>query len=229
MTQTEDLSLTTLGALDEDLPRRPEVKHGWWWPLALGGAVCLLVGGAAGYLLAPADEAKPLPVPEAPRPTHVLAAGSLLGQIGGTNEYPAIDGIARYRYAWPGQELVAPSSSTGTARAWRWELCDVPVGPDAGATDALATDAPATDAAAEAPGPLECAAVAGATAERFTAPPTDRNRLVRVIVTVDLGNDVAVDAATVPIAAVPWPDSVQPGDPPPSPLPSLPEVPAVPG
>jgi hypothetical protein len=226
MTQTDDLSLTTLGALDEDLRPRPEVKHGWWWPLALGGAVCLLVGGAAGYLLAPDDEPEPLPVPEPPRPTQVLAAGSFLGPIGGTNEYPATDGVVRYDYAWPGQELVAPASSTGTTLGWQWELCDVPAAPaapDAGATDAGATgEPPGAGAEAEDPGPLECTPVADATGERFTAPPTDRTRLVRVIVTVDLGNDIAVEAATVPVAAVPWPDSVQPGEPPPSPRPPVP-------
>jgi len=213
MTQTEELSLTTLGTIEEPppAPQRSGGKNGWWWPLALGALVCILVGAAAGYLLAPDDDQEPLSVPAPPRPAQVLAPGSLLGPIGGSTPAESTDGTARYSYAWPGQELEAPLSSTGDIVGYQWELCDVPPEPD--------TEGAPTERVA-----LECAPVDGATGEHFTSPPTDRTRLIRAVVTVDLGNDALVEALTVPVAALAWPESVEPGEPPPAARPISPAV-----
>ena len=221
MTQTEELSISDLGPLDDGLPRRPEVKRrsgGWWWPLAAGAAACLLIGGAAGYLLAPSDDADPAPAsarePEPTGPSEVVEPGALLGGIAGATRYrSATDPVERYAFAWPGQELAAPGPSTGDPVAWQWELCDVPAAP-APAEAAAGADEPAPE-----PAPLECDAVADATDDTFASPPTNRTRLVRVIVTVDLGGGTEIQAASTPIAAVAWPDAIQPGDPPPAPAP----------
>ncbi|HEY8546603.1 MAG TPA: hypothetical protein VIL36_16200 [Acidimicrobiales bacterium] len=216
MTQTEELSLASLDAIEEPPtpPTRPRGKHGWWWPLALGGAVCTLAGAAAGYLLAPGDDADPPATDPAPaQPELVIAPGSFLGPISGATDYrpTAADRTNRYDFAWPGQELEAPAASTGDPVAYQWELCDVPPEPE-------------TEEEAAEPVALECDPVEGATEATFTSPPTDRTRLVRVVVTVDLGNDVLVDAASVPVAALAWPETVQPGEAPPG---ARPEVPAV--
>lgn len=204
MTQTEELSLASLDAIEEPPPpRRSGGRHGWWWPLALGAGVCILAGAAAGYLLAPAEDAEAPPVPDPPRPTELIAPGSFLGPIGGTTPFEAPDGVARYNYAWPGQELAAPTSSSGHVVGYRWELCDVP--------PAATTEEEAAERVV-----LDCAPVDGATSATFASPPTNRTRLVRVVLTVDLGNDALVEAVSVPVAALPWPESVQPGEPPPT-------------
>lgn len=205
MTQTEELSLASLDAVEEPPapPRRSGGKHGWWWPLALGAVVCILAGAAGGYLLAPGDDAERAPAPEPLRPEEVIAPGSFLGPIGGTTPFEAADGVARYNYAWPGQELEAPTSSTGDVVGYRWELCDVP--------PAATTEEEAAERVV-----LDCAPVDGATSARFASPPTNRTRLVRAVLTVDLGNDALVEAVSVPVAALPWPESVQPGEPPPT-------------
>jgi hypothetical protein len=61
-------------------------------------------------------------------------------------------------------------------------------------------------------GELECEAVGGATEETWTSPPTPSTRLVRVVVTIDLGNDVLVEAAADPITAMAWPEGLAPGE-----------------
>jgi hypothetical protein len=189
--------------------RSGEVARFWWVPLAGVAAIALLIGGLAGYQLAPSGSGTPAPA----RPgtaSETIEPGALLGRIDGANRYRSDDDVERYNYAWPGQELTAPDPSTGNPVAWQWELCDVP-------------PAPSGDENADAePAPLECASVEGATHKRWASPPTNRTRLVRVLVTIDLGENVRVRAASTPVAAVDWPDDITPGDPPPEATPSRP-------
>lgn len=185
----------------------------WWWPIAALAVAALVIGVFAGRLTAPSDSTDD---PAQPTRTatagEVLEPGALLGGIGGAERYPTgDDDVDRMNFAWPGQELAAPEPSTGEAVGWQWELCDVPPEPD-----------PEDEDAAEEPPPLECRAVPEATEERWASPATNRTRLVRVIVTVDLGDDVLVQAATDPIAAVDWPDNITPGEPPPAGFPDQP-------
>lgn len=141
----------------------------------------------------------------------MLPPGALIGSIEGSSRYRSDDDVDRYRYAWPGQILTAPEPSTGEAVGWQWETCDVPRAPSDNEDDT-----------ADDPPPLECAAIPGATGRRWESPPTNRAELVRVVVTVDIGDQVRVRAATTPVAAVAWPDDITPGDPPPDATPDAP-------
>jgi hypothetical protein len=175
------------------------------WLLPAGAVVVALVLGLVigrGSASSSSDD----DVDDGPRAAEeVLAPGALLGSIDGTSRYRGGD-VDRYRYAWPGQILTAPEPATGEAVSWQWETCEVPAAPDEEGQD---------------PAPLECTAVDTATDETWESPPTNAARLVRALVTVDLGDQVQVQAASTPVAALPWPEDVTPGDPPPETTPAL--------
>ena len=218
MTQVDERTVSKLGLPPDDFSSRGEVRRWWWWPLAAGGGLIAVVSFFVGKSTAPtARSADPEPVETLDVAADLIEPGALVGPIVGANRYPAgNDDVARYSYAWPGQDLVAPEPSTGRAVAWQWQLCDVPPEPS--------DDDESTDNVSEEPPPLECSAVDEASEDRWASPPTNRTRMVRVIVTIDLGDAVRVRAATTPIAAVDWPDDIQPGDPPPEAIPDSPPV-----
>lgn len=215
MTQADERPMTDLGMLpSHPFGRENDLNRRWWWPLAGGGVAIAVVAFLAGRATAPSSDD---PGPPETRPgiaADILEPGPLIGRISGANRYPTDDdGVERYNFAWPGQELVAPEPTAGEAVAWQWQLCDVP--------PASSDDEEGAGSDEERP-PLECRAVEDATEDRWESPPTNRTRLVRVIVTVDLGDGVRVRAATDPVAAIDWPDAIQPGDPPPTALPDEP-------
>lgn len=197
MTQTDDRIL-----LSEPMRfDQPADRRWWWWPIAALGAVTLIVGIAVGRVTSPSNGSdQPAEQPKTVTATDVLEPGPLLGGIGGAHRYPTgKDGVEHMNFAWPGEELTAPEPSTGEAVGWQWELCDVP---------------PEPDKAQQVAPNLECRAVSDATEDRWSSPATNRTRLVRVIVTVDLGDGVRIKAAAEPVAAVDWPANIKPGDPP---------------
>lgn len=208
---TDELSRPGLETLSYEPGRSGDVARFWWVPLVAVAAVALLIGGFIGYQVAPSGSDTPAPARPGSR-SKIIEPDALLGGIGGANRYRSDDDVERYNYAWPGQELTAPEPSTGDAVAWQWQLCDVPPAP---------TDDEDADAASE-PAPLECVSVDGGNDEGWASPPTNRTRLVRVLVTIDLGDNVRVRAASTPVAAVDWPDDVTPGDPPPEATPPKP-------
>lgn len=194
--------------------RSTEPRPGWWL-VAGGAAVALIVGLVVGRATADTSSSGDDDVVEDVGPRvaeEVLAPGSPLGSIEGTTAYRASDDddVERYRYAWPGQILTAPEPATGDAVAWQWETCEVPPAPDEDEEERPE------------PRPLECRAVETATDDTWESPPTNQIRLVRVLVTVDLGDDVQVQAASIPVAAMPWPEDITPGDPPPEATPTEP-------
>lgn len=207
MTNVEERPVTTVPGMFD--PGRTTAAREWW-PLAVGGVLVLVVGLLVGRATAPSrqgdDDASTTRTGE-----ELVGPGALLGAIDGSSRYRSNDDVDRYRYAWPGQVLTAPEPSTGDAAGWQWETCDVPPEPSDD-----------EDEAAEEQAPFDCTAVQGATERRWESPPTSRVVLVRAIVTVDLGDGVQVRAATTPIAAVPWPDDITPGDPPPEATPDAP-------
>jgi hypothetical protein len=212
-TSTDELTQPGVEAFGYEPGGSGDLARWWWVPLVAVAAVALLIGGLIGYQAAPSGSgAATADVRRPGNRSTIIEPGALLGGIDGANRYRGDDDVDRYSYAWPGQELTAPEPSTGEAVAWQWQLCDVPPAP---------SDDEEADADSE-PAALECAAVEGATDERWASPPTNRTRLVRVLVTIDLGDDVLVRAASRPIAAVDWPDDVTPGDPPPEATPPTP-------
>lgn len=207
MTQVDEASVTTVPGMFDPGPADTQRS---WSPLIIGGFALLVLGVAIGLAIAPSSSSDDEEAPVTRTGSEILVPGALLGAIDGTSRYDSDDDVDRYRYAWPGQILTAPEPSTGDAVAWQWETCDVPAEPSD------------EEDASEEPPPLECSSVEGATERRWESPPTNRVRLVRVIVTVDLDNRVRVQAVTTPIAAVPWPDDITPGDPPPEVVPDEP-------
>jgi hypothetical protein len=173
-------------------------KGWWWWPLAAGGAVALLAGVVIGRWTESDGGTRTA--------SSVVDADGLLGPISGASIYS----FDRAPFAWPGQVLTAPIPTTGKAVAWQWELCDPPPShdPDGGVG--------------------RCRAVARATSRRWESPPTDTMRMVQVLVTVDMGDRVRVAARSAPVAAVPWPETVTPGDPPPTIAPPTTAPPSLP-
>ena len=115
--------------------------------------------------------------------------GALVGRIEGAAERDEVGAVA-----WPGQVLTAPEPTAGTAVDWQWQLCERPAEDD--------------------DRPLDCTSIDGATDNTYEAPPTDAARPVRVIVTVDLGDAIHVRAASAPVTAQAWPESITPGQPP---------------
>lgn len=215
MTQADERPLTTdLGMLPDGFGRDGDGERPWWLPLVGIAVLCLVFGLVAGRWTAP-SKSDPADPPQPGTRSEIIEAGALLGPIVGAQGYRSDDDVERYNFSWPGQELTAPEPSTGDPIAWQWQLCDVPPPPSDDEEQADSEDEPA---------PLECTAVEDATQRQWASPPTNRTRLVRVIVTVDLGDDVQVRAVSAPIAAVDWPNDITPGDPPPEAAP--PEPPA---
>lgn len=176
-----------------------EPRPAWLLPAGAVVVVALVLGMVIGR--ATAATSSDDDGDDGPRAAEeVLAPGALLGPIDGTSRYRDRE-VNRYRYAWPGQILTAPEPATGDAVAWQWETCEVPPAPD--------------EEERQEPAPVECSAVDTATDETWESPPTNAVRLVRVLVTIDLGDEVNVQAASTPVAAMPWPEDLAPGDPPP--------------
>lgn len=224
-TSTDEEALQSASALLT--PPKPASSPGPTWPgpvwtawvvLAGGVLVLFLVGLLAGRATGGSDTATPVAHPPGPYLAGEVLDGSVLGDIEGPSELdvPEVDededddrdpairwiadtGASSYGGAWPGQVLDAPEPAVGEAVAWQWETCTP------------APDDTTSDNEDQEPVELDCEPVADATDARWESPPTPEPNLVRVVVTVDLGNEVYTRAAAAPLLALAWPDGLAPG------------------